>query len=192
MTAESDFAALIRRVWSERDEELRGKYSRSLPFGDALFDRWERAKSLGFGEGASIYHSAFIFGNVHAGRNTWIGPNVMLDGSGGEIVIGRNCSISSGVHIYTHDTVLWAISGGAKPFRKQAVTIGDCCYLGSQSIVAAGVKIGKQCVVGANSFVNNDVPDCSVVAGSTAKIIGRVIGEGPEARIQLFEQDGLC
>jgi acetyltransferase-like isoleucine patch superfamily enzyme len=191
MTTESNLAELIRKVWAERDEELRREYARSLPFGDALFDRWERAKSLGFEEGASIYHSVFVFGNVRAGRNTWIGPNVILDGSGGGIAIGRNCSISSGVHIYTHDTVLWAISGGVKPFRREAVSIGDCCYLGSQSIVAAGVKIGKQCVVGANSFVNDDVPDCTVVAGSTARVIGRVIGEGPEARIDLFEQEQL-
>jgi acetyltransferase-like isoleucine patch superfamily enzyme len=189
MTTESDLAELIRKVWAGRDEELRLKYARSLPFGDALFDRWERAKSLGFDEGASIYHSAFVFGNVKAGRDTWIGPNVMLDGSGGDIVIGRNCSISSGVHIYTHDTLLWAISGGVQPFRKEAVTIGDCCYLGSQSIVSAGVKIGRQCVVGANSFVNDDVPDRTVVAGSTAKVIGRVIGEGPEARIEFLERN---
>jgi acetyltransferase-like isoleucine patch superfamily enzyme len=110
----------------------------------------------------------------------------MLDGSGGVLEIGRNCSISAGVQIYTHDTVLWAVSDGAQSYRKGSVKIGDCCYLGSQSIVAAGVTIGRQCVIGANSFVNDNVPDRSIVAGSTARMIGRVIGDGADARLEFF------
>jgi acetyltransferase-like isoleucine patch superfamily enzyme len=187
MHRDASFADLIRQAWAERDEELRRLYSRSLPLGDALFDRWTRAKSLGFEDGASIYHSAFVFGDVQVGRNTWIGPNVMLDGSGGGVAIGYNCSISAGVHIYTHDTVLWAISGGVQSFRQAPVKIGDCCYIGSQAIIAAGVTIGNNCVIGSNSFVNDDVPDRTVVAGSTARVIGKVVGEGAEARFQLFD-----
>lgn len=37
-------------------QEMRQKWKRDLPLEELLFDRWERAKSLGFGEGASIYH----------------------------------------------------------------------------------------------------------------------------------------
>ena len=37
-----------------REAELKAGM-RSLPFADGLFDRWERARRLGFGEGASIY-----------------------------------------------------------------------------------------------------------------------------------------
>jgi acetyltransferase-like isoleucine patch superfamily enzyme len=186
MSSDSDFAELIRAAWRARDKELRQKFSRSLPLGDALFDRWERAKTLGFADGVSIYNSACVFGSVNVGPNTWIGPNVMLDGSGGNLEIGRSCSISAGVQIYTHDTVLWAVSGGVQSYRKAPVKIGDCCYLGSQSIIAAGVTIGRQCVIGANSFVNDDVPDRSIVTGSTARVVGRVVGDGGEARLDFF------
>src|ERR1700681_854654 len=103
---------VLETLYRERDHELRKKYKRSLGFGDAIFDRWERARSLGFGEGASIYNSAAIFGEVVVGEHTWVGPYVILDGSGGGIRIGRYCSISAGVHIYSHDTTLWALSGG--------------------------------------------------------------------------------
>lgn len=186
MGDEAELAERIRSMWNKRDDELRRDYERSLPLGDALFDRWERAKKLGFAEGASIYHSAIVFGAVTVGTNTWIGPSVLLDGSGGGVTIGRNCSISAGVHIYTHDTVLWAVSDGARPFRKAPVAIGDCCYVGSQAIIAAGVKIGRQCVIGSNSFVNDDVADCTIVAGSTAKPIGRVVGDGEQAHLEFF------
>jgi acetyltransferase-like isoleucine patch superfamily enzyme len=168
-------------LYYELDENLRSKWNRSLPFADAVFDRWERAKRLGFGDGASIYNSAFVFGKVEVGKMTWIGPNTMLDGSGGGLTIGDFCSISAGVHIYTHDTVHWAISGGVLPARKGAVSIGDCTYIGAQSVIALGVTIGKQCVIGANSFVNDDVGDFTVVGGSPAKEIGVVRFEGKDA-----------
>ena len=106
------FAALLQQVHLERDQQLRDTFHRSLPFADGRFDRWERAKRLGFGEGASIYDSSCIFGEVRAGVKTWIGPYTILDGSGGLVSIGDYCSISAGVHIYTHDTVHWALSGG--------------------------------------------------------------------------------
>src|SRR5207247_1867240 len=49
---------------AQRDEELTRTFNRSLPFGDAMFDRWERARRLGFGDRASIYDSALVFGPV--------------------------------------------------------------------------------------------------------------------------------
>lgn len=175
--------AEIKRLRAEREAELRGKFDRSLPFADGLFDRWERARELGFGEGASIYDSAFIFGDVRAGGETWIGPNTLLDGSGGGITIGSTCSISAGVHIYTHDTVLWALSGGKCDKKLGPVAIGDCCYIGPQSIIVAGVTIGSHCVIGANSLVTGDVPDRTFVAGSPARVKGRIEGKGRQVRI---------
>jgi acetyltransferase-like isoleucine patch superfamily enzyme len=183
---EIKFFELIRGVSRARDDQLRREYGRSLPFGDALSDRWERARRLGFGEGVSIYDSACVFGEVQVGEKTWIGPYVMLDGSGGGITIGVTCSIAAGVHIYTHDTVHWALSGGRLGFRQGPVRIGDCCYIGSQSVIAAGVTIGRRCVVAANAFVNNDVEDNAIVGGTTARVIGRVLGEGEDVRLELF------
>jgi serine acetyltransferase len=177
----------LRRALEElrlaREAELKARYSRSLPFADGLFDRWERARRLGFGEGASIYDSACVFGEVSVGAGTWIGPWVMLDGSGGGIRIGSTSSVSAGVQIYTHDTVLWALSGGKAPRRCGAVRIGDCVHIGAMSVIARGVTIGDMVVVAANSFVNRDVPDRTVVGGTPARPIGRVEGEGENVRL---------
>lgn len=177
------FAELLRASYLAADERLRAEFQRSLPFQDALFDRWERARRLGFAADASIYNSAAVFGEVSVGRATWIGPNTLLDGSGGGIEIGAHCSISSGVHIYTHDTVLWALSGGKCERRQAPVRIGDCVYVGSQSVIAAGASIGSRCVVAANSFVNGDVPEATIVGGTPARRIGTVVGEGEQVRM---------
>ena len=131
-----ELAEALRHLHAEKNAELERRFDRNLSFADGLFDRWERAAHLGFEEGASIYDSALVFGKVTVEANTWIGPYTLLDGSGGGIAIGRWCSISSGVQIYTHDTVHRVLSGGLLPRREGAVSIGDCSYIGSQSIIA--------------------------------------------------------
>ena len=173
------FVSNLRESYAAQDTILRERYARSLPMQDALDDRWERARKLGFGEGTSIYNSAVVFGNVKVGSRTWIGPYVLLDGTGG-LSIGSTCSISSGVHIYTHDTVAWALSGGRKAYRYEPVSIGDCCYIGSQVVITAGVRIGRECVVSANSLVKDDVADRTIVGGAPARRIGEVRFDGDE------------
>ncbi|MGB9695789.1 MAG: acyltransferase [Ignavibacteria bacterium] len=145
-------------------------YNRVLPFGDYFSDRWEKAKYLGFGEGTSVYDNVVIIGEVKVGKNTWIGPNVILDGSGG-LEIGDNCSISAGVQIYSHDSVKWAISGGVEEYEYKKTTIGNNCYIGPNTVIAKGVKVGSGVIIGANSFVNRDVPDNAKVAGNPIKNI---------------------
>lgn len=151
----------------------RAEWQRDLPFDELLFDRWERARSLGFGEGASVYHNSYIYGEVEVGRHTWVGPYTLLDGSGG-LSIGDFCSISAGVQIYTHDTVRWALSGGQAPAERAPVRIHDCCYVGSQTVIAKGVTVGPRSVVGACSFVNRDIPPQTIAFGAPCRVVGRV------------------
>lgn len=111
-----------------------------------------------------------ILGDVRVGKKTWIGPNCILDGSGGELVIGNYCSISAGVQIYTHNTVKWANSMGSKPIDCAPTRIGSGVYIGPQSVIQMGVNIGDRATVGACSFVNRDIPADVKVWGCPAKI----------------------
>jgi acetyltransferase-like isoleucine patch superfamily enzyme len=124
-----DPLAQMRAFWLARRRAVHAEHNRSLPFGDYIVDRWAKARELGFGEGTSMYDSVLVLGDVQVGANTWIGPGVVLDGSGG-LRIGSNCSISSGVQIYSHDSIQWALSGGAAPYEYAPTTIGDNCYVG--------------------------------------------------------------
>lgn len=160
----------LTELKSELDHHFKEKLTRNLPFADTLFDRWERGKLLNFGEGSTVYDSCYVFGRVEVGKNTWVGPFTILDGSGG-LEIGDFCSISAGVHIYSHDTVKWATSGGKEPYDYAKVKIGNCCYIGPHTIISSGVILGDGCIVGANSFVNTSFPAGSRIAGSPARLI---------------------
>lgn len=175
-----------REIYTRLRAEMQTRWQRDLPLEELLFDRWERAKSLGFGQGTSIYHNSYVYGNVEVGEHTWIGPFTLLEGSGG-LKIGSHCSISAGTQIYTHDSVHWALSGGQAPYKQAPVTIGDCCYIGSQTVIAKGVTIGDHVVVGASSFVNKDIPSFSVAAGVPCRVIGKVIIENGEITLTYFK-----
>jgi len=172
----------LQTVYRELRVAMRSRWLRDLPLEELLFDRWERADSLGFGEATSIYHNSYVYGDVKVGNHTWIGPFTLLEGSGG-ITIGSYCSISAGTHIYTHDSVRWALSGGKAAYDRAPVTIGDCTYIGSQTIITKGVSIGDHVVVGAGSLINQDIPAFSVVVGSPGRIVGQVVINGDDIQL---------
>ena len=168
-----DFFHKLQMVWKKRHREIDNAYCRSLPLGDYIIDRWEKAKLLGFGEGTSVYDSVLVFGNVEVGQKTWVGPFVILDGSGG-LVIGSHCSISAGVQIYSHDSVQWALSGGSSDYDYMKTTIGNNCYIGPNTTITKGVTIGDGCVIGAHSLVLHDIPADSKAIGTPCRVIGKI------------------
>jgi carbonic anhydrase/acetyltransferase-like protein (isoleucine patch superfamily) len=124
----------LKALYASESARVLTEWNRLLPFGELVVDRWDKARALGFGNGASIYDSAVVIGDVEVGSDTWVGPFVVLDGSGG-LSIGANCSISAGVQIYTHDTVRWAISGGVEEPERAPTIIGDRCYIGPNRLL---------------------------------------------------------
>jgi acetyltransferase-like isoleucine patch superfamily enzyme len=171
----------LRAAAAEWDAAMRRDWSRSLPFTEAVTDRWERAATLGFGKNASIYNLSCVYGDVQVGEHTWIGPFTLLDGSGG-LSIGDWCSISAGVQIYTHDTTKWALSLGEAPYVRRPTTVGDGCMIGPATVISAGVTIGARCLLGAHAYVNRDIPPRSVAVGVPARVVGEVRDgdDGPE------------
>jgi len=88
--------------------------------------------------------SAVILGDPEIGEGTWIGYYTVIDGSGG-LKIGENCSIASGVHIYTHSS--HRKTTGSGPFLKASVEIGDNVAVGANSVIMMGCKILSNTVV---------------------------------------------
>ncbi len=183
----------IQHALAVLHEELRkhfkSKWRRSLPFYEEMLGdsaRWDRARFLGFGDATSIYEGSYVYGDVKVGEDTWIGPFTVLDGSGG-LTIGDYCSISSGVQIYSHETMEWALTGGKAKYRYAPTRIGNSCFIGSLTVVRMGVDIGDHVLVGAHSLVNSNVPSNSIAMGSPARIVGQVrISEG-EAKFRYLK-----
>lgn len=147
---------------------MKSQHDRHVALGDLCTDRWETARFLGFGEGSSCYDNVLVLGQVKVGRHTWIGPNVVLDGTGG-LEIGDYCSISAGVQIYTHHTVAWATSLGQAPAEHRSTRIGSGVYIGPNAVISMGVTVGDRAVIGAMAFVNRDVPVGTRVFGIPAR-----------------------
>ena len=58
--------------------------------------------------------------------------------------------------------------------RGQRVSIGEGSYIGINAVIVGNVKIGKHCVIGANSVVTKDVPDYCVAVGSPTRVIKNI------------------
>jgi acetyltransferase-like isoleucine patch superfamily enzyme len=172
---------------NDLDNAFIEQFQRSLPFNEELIDRWERAKRLGFGKDSSIYNSSLVFGKVRVGKNCWIGPHTIIDGSGG-LTIGDNCTISAGVQIYSHDNVKQTLSSGKLPIERLPVSIGNNVYIGPNTIVSKGVKIGNFCVIGANSFLKSAISDNAIAMGQPAKVKGKVIFRDDKIDFEYWKQ----
>lgn len=170
------FKEKILKLFVKLRDNKKLKYNRVMPLNEYFNDRWEKASYLKWGEGSNCYDNVYIFGNVEVGENTFVGPFCILEGSGG-LKIGKFCSISAGVQIYTHNSVQWSSSGGKESKVYAPVVIEDNCYIGPNAVISMGVKISKGAVVGACSFVNKDVPPYTKVAGCPAKIIGGIMNQ---------------
>ena len=164
-----NFLSLLTRTICALRLNMMTQFERHVSINDLLSDRWETAKFLGFGEGTSCYNNALVIGDVKVGENTWIGPNVILDGTG-HLEIGNFVDISAGVQIYTHHTVNRCTSFGKDPIERMKTKIGNGVYIGPNSIIQMGVTIGDCAVVGAMSFVNSDIPAHAKVYGIPAKM----------------------
>ena len=149
-----------------KKKEFRERHGRYVSTPDLFTDRWDLAKLYGFGQGSSCYDNVLVIGDVQVGRNVWIGPNVILDGSGG-LSIGDYVSISAGVQIYTHNSVKWSNSMGKDEIERKRTNIGSGVYLGPNSVIQMGVSIGNRSIIGAMSFVNKDIPEKGVWYGTS-------------------------
>lgn len=110
----------------------------------------------------------------------FIACDVYFDNSA-HIYVGSGTTITSKVNILTHDYSidygLMAINSKKRTHEMKyvkEVRIGKDVFIGQSSTILPGVCIGNNCVIGAGSLINRDIPDRMVAAGVPAKVIGSV------------------
>ena len=109
---------------------------------------------------------------LKVGDHSNIGPYSYI-GCSGYIEIGNHVMISPRVSIYAENHVFDEVTQTIKSqgVVRKNVIIEDDCWIAANSIILAGVTIGKGSVVAAGSVVTSDVPPYSVVGGVPARLI---------------------
>lgn len=111
-------------------------------------------------------------GDVIIGDNARVGIGSVVIGPvkmGNKVGLGQHVFISGFNHGYEDGQR----DSNEQDLVKKAVIIDEDSHIGANSVVVAGVHIGKRCQIGAGSVVTKDIPDYSVAVGNPAKVIKR-------------------
>jgi acetyltransferase-like isoleucine patch superfamily enzyme len=92
-----------------------------------------------------------------------IGPVTMGNGSG----LGQHVFVSGFNHGYKDGTK----NSSIQPLDIKPVIIEDEVHIGANSVVTAGVTIGKRSQIGAGSVVTKSIPPFSIAVGNPCKVI---------------------
>jgi len=114
---------------------------------------------------------------IHIGNNVGLGEFAYLGGAGG-LTIGDNCIIGQylSCHPENHNF------GGAELIRHQGISrkgikIGKNCWIGAKVTILDGVTIGDNCVIAAGAVVTKSMPSDVVIGGIPAKVIKQIKAE---------------
>ena len=123
--------------------------------------------------------NAIIIGKVKLEKNSSIWFNAVLRGDIEKIVIGENSNIQDGSVLHTDPGYPLTVGKGVTVGHMvmlHGCEISDDTLIGIGSAILNKAKIGKNCIIGANTLVteNKTIPDSSLVLGSPGKVIRKV------------------
>ena len=108
---------------------------------------------------------------IDIGENTTIGFYTFIYSSD-KIKIGNDCMIAPFVYLVDsdHGTKLNSTMN-SQPNKTSPIIIEDDVWIGANSTILPGVKIGKGSIVAAGSVVTTDVPENNLYGGVPAKFL---------------------
>ena len=81
---------------------------------------------------------------------------------GANTYIGPHCVLRDTNHLFQGSDVHWRLM----PHDTSPIKIGKNCYIGARSYIMPGVTIGDGAVVGPASIITKDIGPCEIWAGS--------------------------
>ena len=193
-------ATLESEYYAEKDEE-RYERSKFLQWLWRQFDATPMADNVEFalrfrrmladhlfeecGDDCRFFKGiTFTYGhNISVGDNVVVHDDVHLDDRG-KLTIGDHCSISDGVHIYSHDH---DVVDQTEVLNYHTI-VEDDARVTYDSMVRAGCKVGENSIVGARAVVQGDVPAHHIAVGMPAKSIS--VKPGFEDEADPIPEDG--
>jgi acetyltransferase-like isoleucine patch superfamily enzyme len=150
---------------------------RNIKLGEGCdIDPSSSINNVVIGNGVKIAKRCSIFGSpehvLKIGANTYIGMSTTINGFSADVVIGKNVSIAQGVNVMSNSGPNASMEMQKYfPIIAGNVAIGDHSWVGANSVIMPNVRLGKFCVVAANSFVNSSFPPYSVIGGNPAQLL---------------------
>lgn len=111
-------------------------------------------------------------GHVLIGNKTIIGMSCVVIGPviiGSNVMLAQNIVVSGLNHGYEDVN----ISPSLQKTVCKEINISDDVWIGANSVITAGVTLGRHCVIGAGSVVTKDIPAFSIAVGNPAKVVKR-------------------
>jgi phenylacetic acid degradation protein len=129
-----------------------------------------------------VHPQAVVTGNVIIGANVYIGPGAAIRGDWGQIIIEDGCNVQENCTIHMFPGVTVLLKEGAHIGHGAIIhgaTIGKNCLVGMNSVIMDNVFLGDECIVGALSFIKADevFETRSLIVGNPAKKIKDVSDE---------------
>jgi maltose O-acetyltransferase len=125
---------------------------------------------------ARIVSSARFWGpyELSIGRDTFVGHEVLVVGGVCTIVIGDYCDIGPRVTVVagSHEIDMISPRSAGTGYSKDIIIEGGV-WIGANSTVLGGVRIGEKAVIGAGSLVTKDIPPCVLAVGNPCRPVKR-------------------
>lgn len=114
-----------------------------------------------------LYKSYLRSAGVEIGDGGMVSLFASIDVRRGRVVIGDDVTITAGCYILSHSAVRSTVRPDSDP--PSTTILEDGAFVGVNSVVLPGVRIGENAIVGAGSVVTGDVEPNSVYAGNPAQ-----------------------
>lgn len=167
----------------------------------------ERRPGLVLGEASGVYdRTALVLGPK---ARVTVGPYTCLNASyliaSRRITIGSHCLLAWGavitdtwpteaVGVEERRAALEAAAGSRHRIpppvvEPRPVTLEDNVWVGFDAVILPGVTLGRGCLIGCKTIVEEDVPPYAVVVGDPARVVRRLEPDDtPEARAAAFDE----
>ena len=120
-----------------------------------------------------LYLKAIDNSKIVIGNNVFFNHNCSIT-SCKKITIGNNCKFGNNIVIIDHDHKITSC-GATKDLVSKEIIIEDNVWVGANSVILKGVRIGEGSIIAAGSVVNKDVEKYTIVGGLPAKEIKKIV-----------------
>lgn len=160
------YLSVGRNFIAEEGCEINALSRRGVSFGDRVtVGAYALIRPSNY-YGGPVGEGLIVGSNSNIGAYSYVGCSGFIEiGSG--VMMGPRVGLFAENHIFDRTDIPMRLQGVDRKF----IRIEDDVWLGTNSVILAGVTVGRGAIVSAGSVVTKDVPQYAIVGGVPAKVI---------------------